>query len=160
MRRELADGYELDDDLARIDVDYVFNYLTLEAYWALGRRREVVERSLAGSARVVGLYHAGAQVGLARVISDRAVFAYLADVFVDSAHRGRGLGIELVREAVDGGPHRDLSWRLDTSDAQDLYAKLGFHERTTPPISMERGARRPSSGDELNDAGAGRLAHP
>jgi GNAT superfamily N-acetyltransferase len=157
MRRELADGYELDDDLARIDVDYVFNYLTLEAYWALGRPREVVERSLAGSSRVVGLYHAGAQVGLARVVSDGAVFAYLADVFVDSAHRGRGLGLELAREAVDGGPQRDLSWLLGTSDAQGLYAKLGFHERVVPPSMM---ARRARSGDELDDAGAGRLAHP
>jgi ribosomal protein S18 acetylase RimI-like enzyme len=142
MRRALADGYELDDDPARIDVDYVFSFLSLESYWALGRPREVVERSLAGSARVVGLYLAAEQVGFARVVSDGAVFAYLADVFVDRAHRGRGLGMELVREIVDGGPHRDLSWRLDTSDAQDLYAKLGFQERRSPPISMERGARR------------------
>jgi ribosomal protein S18 acetylase RimI-like enzyme len=142
MRRALADGYELDDDPGRIDVDYVFSYLSLESYWALGRPREVVERSLAGSARVVGLYRAGAQVGFARVVSDGAVFAYLADVFVDRAHRGRGLGMELVREIVDGGPHRDLSWRLDTSDAQGLYAKLGFQERRSPPSSMERGARR------------------
>jgi GNAT superfamily N-acetyltransferase len=142
MRRELADGYELDDDLGRIDLDYVFNYLSLEAYWALGRPREVVERSLAGSARVVGLYHAGAQVGFARVVSDGAVFAYLADVFVDAGHRGRGLGLELAREAVDGGPHRTLSWFLGTSDAQGFYAKLGFSERTSPPTWMERRARR------------------
>jgi GNAT superfamily N-acetyltransferase len=142
MRRALADGYELDDDPGRIDVDYVFSYLSLEAYWALGRPREVVERSLAGSARVVGLYRAGEQLGFARVISDGAVLAHLADVFVDRAHRGRGLGMELVHEAVDGGPHRDLSWRLDTSDAHGLYAKLGFQERRSPPISMERGARR------------------
>ena len=145
MRRALPGGYELDDDPARIDLDYVFNYLALESYWALGRPREVVERSIAGSTRVVGLYRAGTQLGFARVISDGAVFAYLADVFVDDAHRGRGLGIELVREAVDGGPHRDLSWRLDTSDAHGLYAKLGFRERTTPPIGMERSARRQPS---------------
>ena len=100
MRRALADGYELDDDPERIDVDFVFNYLSLESYWARGRPREVVERSLAGSARVVGLYHGGAQVGFARVISDGAVLAYLGDVFVEAAHRGRGLGVALVREAV------------------------------------------------------------
>lgn len=142
MRRALRDGYELDDDRGRIDVDYVFNFLSLVSYWALGRPRAVVERSLAGSARVVGLYRGDAQVGFARVISDGAVFAYLADVFVDQAHRGRGLGWELIREAVDGGAHRELSWRLDTSDAQALYAKLGFHERVAPPAHMERRAGR------------------
>jgi GNAT superfamily N-acetyltransferase len=142
MRRELAGGYELDDDPGRIDREYVFNYLSLESYWALGRTRDVVERSIVGSSRVVGLYRDGAQVGFARVISDGSVFAFLADVFVDDAHRGRGLGIELVREAVDNGPQRELSWRLDTSDAQGLYAKLGFKERVAPPSVMERGARR------------------
>jgi GNAT superfamily N-acetyltransferase len=79
------------------------------------------------------------------VISDGSVFAFLADVFVDDAHRGRGLGIELVREAVDNGPQRDLSWRLDTSDAQGLYAKLGFKERVAPQSVMERGASRRGS---------------
>jgi GNAT superfamily N-acetyltransferase len=143
MRRALHDGYELDDERERIDIDFVFAYLSLESYWARGRPREVVERSLAGSARVVGLYHAGAQVGFARVVSDGAVLAYLADVFVDPAHRGRGLGVELVREAVDGGPHRGLSWRLDTSDASGLYAKFGFRERVPPPAHMERAAARP-----------------
>jgi GNAT superfamily N-acetyltransferase len=140
MRRALEHGYELDDDPARIDVDYVFRYLSLESYWAKGRPRDVVERSLAGSARVIGLYHGDAQVGFARVISDGAVLAYLGDVFVDAAHRGRGVGVELVREAVDGGPQRDLSWRLDTSDAMELYTKFGFRERVAPPSHMERRA--------------------
>jgi ribosomal protein S18 acetylase RimI-like enzyme len=102
----------------------------------------VVEGSIAGSARVIGLYLGDQQVGFARVISDGAVLAYLGDVFVDPAHRGRGLGVELVREAVDGGPQRDLSWRLDTSDAMALYVKFGFRERVAPPVHMERGAAR------------------
>jgi GNAT superfamily N-acetyltransferase len=140
MRRALDDGYELDDDRERIDVDYVFGYLTLESYWAKGRPREVVAGSLAGSARLIGLYRDGAQVGFARVISDGAVLAYLADVFVDPGHRGRGLGVELVREAVDGGPQRALSWRLDTSDAMALYAKFGFTVRVAPPTHMGRAA--------------------
>ena len=142
MRRALEHGYELDDDRERIDVDYVFGYLSLQSYWAKGRPREVVEGSLAGSARVIGLYRDGAQVGFARVISDGAVLAYLADVFVDPRHRGRGLGVELVREAVDGGPQRDLSWRLDTSDAMELYKRFGFTERVAPPTHMGRAARR------------------
>jgi GNAT superfamily N-acetyltransferase len=140
MRRDLADGYELDDDPVRIDVDFVFNYLSLQSYWARGRPRAVVERSLAGSARVLGLYHDGAQGGFARVISDGAVLAHLGDVFVDPAHRGRGLGVELVREAVDGGPERALSWRLDTSDAGGLYERFGFKARIAPPVHMERAA--------------------
>ena len=144
MRRALGDGYELDDDRVRIDVDFVFRYLSLESYWARGRPREVVEGAIAGSARVIGLYRGERQVGFARVISDGAVIAYLGDVFVDPAHRGRGLGVELVREAVDGGPQRELSWRLDTSDAAGLYARFGFKERVAPPVHMERrGGWRP-----------------
>ena len=144
MRRALADGYELDDDPARIDVDYVHRYLAFESYWAQGRPREIVERSISGSARVVGVYHANAQVGFARVVSDGAVLAYLMDVFVDPAHRGRGLGVELVREAVDGEPHAHLSWRLDTSDADGLYAKFGFKPREATPIAMVRRGRSPA----------------
>jgi acetolactate synthase-1/2/3 large subunit len=128
MRRALAGGYELDDDPARIDVDFVHGYLSRQSYWAFGRPREVVERSIAGSARVVGLYGADGQVGFARVVSDASTVAYLADVFVDERHRGRGLGVELVRAAVEGEPHRELSWRLDTADAQGLYERFGFRD--------------------------------
>jgi GNAT superfamily N-acetyltransferase len=142
MRRGLDDGYELDDDPSRIDVDYVFNYLSVESYWAQRRPRDVVARSISGSARVIGLYYAGAQVGFARAVSDDAVLAHLMDVFIDPGHRGRGLGVELVREAVDGGPQRDLSWRLDTSDADGLYARFGFTERESVPIAMVRRSRR------------------
>jgi GNAT superfamily N-acetyltransferase len=140
MRRALHDAYELDDDPGRIDVDYVFRWLSVESYWARGRSRETVKRSLAGSARVVGLYDLRGQVGFARVVSDGAVLAYLMDVFVDGAHRGRGLGFELVREAVEHGPQRDLVWRLDTSDAAGLYAKFGFAAREPPPVHMKRPA--------------------
>jgi GNAT superfamily N-acetyltransferase len=101
MRRELPGGYELDDAAARIDVDAVHRYLSEDAYWAAGRPREIVEELIGSSARVVGLYHAGEQVGFARVVSDRHVVAYLADVYVLPGHRGLGLGHELPREAVE-----------------------------------------------------------
>jgi GNAT superfamily N-acetyltransferase len=140
--RELADGYELDDDPARIDVDVVHRFLSEESYWARGRPHALVLAAIQGSARVVGLYHAGEQVGFARAISDRAVFAMLADVFVIEAHRGRGLGLELVREMVDAGPLTTLNWGLDTRDAQGLYAKLGFHELVAPPTVMTRSGGR------------------
>src|SRR5262249_53242283 len=87
VRREPGDGYALDDDPSRIDVDAVHAYIGGESYWGRGRPRDVVERAVAGSHRVVGLYHDGAQVGFARAVSDGATVAYLADVYVLAAHR-------------------------------------------------------------------------
>jgi GNAT superfamily N-acetyltransferase len=112
------------------------------SYWARGRSAEVSEAALAGSARVVGLYNRdGEQVGFARAISDGATYAYLADVYVLRDHRGRGLGLELVREIVDRGPLRGLRWALNTADAQGLYAKLGFSSDTPAYPAMERRRR-------------------
>ncbi len=125
MRRELPDGYELDDDPARVDLDAVWAFLSIEAYWGRERTREVVERQVAEASRVIGLYAGDRQVGFARIWSDEQK-AYLADVYVLREHRGRGLGVELVRAAVDEGPHRDLRWMLHTRDAHGLYEKFGF----------------------------------
>jgi GNAT superfamily N-acetyltransferase len=126
VRRELPGGYELDDDPARIDVDAVHVYIGGESYWAKGRSREKMEAALAGSARVIGVYLGSEQVGFARVVSDAATYAYLADVYILEAHRGRGLGVELVREAVETEPWSEFSWHLRTRDAHDLYEKFGF----------------------------------
>ena len=125
MRRDLPGGYELDDDPARVDVDSVWAFLSTEAYWGRERTREVLERQIVDAARVVGLYLGDRQVGFARIWSDGQK-AYLADVYVLREHRGRGLGVELVRAAVDEGPHRDLRWMLHTMDAHGLYEKFGF----------------------------------
>jgi GNAT superfamily N-acetyltransferase len=125
VRRELPGGFELDDDPARVDLDAVWTFLSTEAYWGRERSRELVERQVAEAARVVGLYLEGRQVGFARVVSDGRI-AYLADVYVLAELRGRGLGVELVRAAVDQGPHRDLRWLLHTMDAHRLYEKFGF----------------------------------
>jgi GNAT superfamily N-acetyltransferase len=130
MRRELADGYELDDDRDRIDVDLVFRFLSKEAYWALGRSRETVERLVRESTRVIGVYRGEEQVGFTRVMSDGTAMAWLGDVFVLPEHRGHGLGVELVREAVEHPPHRELAWFLNTRDAHRLYARFGFEEPT------------------------------
>jgi GNAT superfamily N-acetyltransferase len=126
VRRELPGGFELDDDPSRVDVDAVHDYLANESYWAKGRRREVTERLVEEADRVVGLYRGDEQMGFARVVTDGAAFAFLADVFVLEAARGRGLGVELVREAVENGPHARLRWLLGTDDAHALYAKVGF----------------------------------
>jgi GNAT superfamily N-acetyltransferase len=136
MKRELPGGYELDDDPGRIDVDAVHAFLARESYWAAGRPREVVEELVREATRVVGLYHGADQIGFARIVSDRHVIAYVADVYVLPEHRGRGLGVELVREAVERSPFRARRWLLHTEDAHDLYAKLGFG--TPEPTLMER----------------------
>jgi GNAT superfamily N-acetyltransferase len=104
----------------------VHTFISRDSYWGVGRSRETMARAIAGSSRVVGLYHDGEQVGFARAISDLATIAYLADVYVLPDHRGRGLGLELVREIVDGEPRPDVRWLLHTADAQRLYGKLGF----------------------------------
>jgi GNAT superfamily N-acetyltransferase len=126
MKRVLEGGYELDDDRARIDVDAVHDYLANESYWARGRLRETVERLIHEATRVVGLYVDGRQVGFARAFSDGVALAYLADVYVLPDHRGRGLGVELVREIVEHGPLAEVKWILHTEDAHGLYRKLGF----------------------------------
>ncbi len=126
MRRELAGGYELDDDRGRVDVDAVHRYLSEEAYWVRGRDRDTIERLVRESTRVIGAYRGDEQVGFARVISDDSSMAWLGDVFVIEGHRGHGLGVELVREAVEHPPHRDLVWFLNTRDAHGLYTRFGF----------------------------------
>jgi ribosomal protein S18 acetylase RimI-like enzyme len=139
MRREPADGYELDDDPDRIDVDAVHAYLT-RSYWAEGRTREAVERLVRTAQRVVGLYRwtegqdesrppqnaSWRQVGFCRAVSDDASLAYLADVYVLPEHRRLGLGVELVREMIDNGPYAGRRWLLHTRDAHELYRRFGF----------------------------------
>ena len=142
MRRTLAEGFELDDDRARIDVNAVHSYIAGESYWGRGRPRELTEAAILGSSRVLGLYRGAEQVGFARAVSDGATVAYLADVYVLAEFRGRGLGVELVREILDGaaeGSRRRVRWMLHTADAQELYRRLGFSDR--PPVYplMERG---------------------
>ncbi len=148
MRRALADGFELDDDPRRIDLDAVHAFISGQSYWGRGRPRERLERAIRGSRRVVGLYRGAEQVGFARAVSDGAIIAYLADVYVLPEHRGRGLGLELVREIVDGeggGLRTDVRWMLHTADAQGLYERFGFSsEPPTYPL-MERGRGYDSS---------------
>ena len=121
------DGFELDDDPRRVDRDAVWRFLSTEAYWGLWRRRDDVERQIAGAWRVVGAYDpAGATVGFGRAVSDGVGFAYLADVYVEPAARGHGLGVALVRFMVDDGPGRGFRWALHTRDAHGLYARFGF----------------------------------
>ncbi len=138
MTFELRDGdYAVSTDPARIDIAYVHAFLTA-AYWSNGIPRELVERAIANSLPF-GLYDSGGkQTGFARVISDLATYAYIADVFVDEAHRGRGLGKLLMRAIMS---HPDLQglrrWSLATRDAHGLYRQSGFSALSQPEVFME-----------------------
>jgi len=147
----LEDGYELDDDAARLDVDAIHHFISERSYWGLGRSRERVVATIEGSWRVVGLYREGEQIGFARAISDGATMAYLADVYVLEGHRGRGLGLALVREMVEGEGAPEVHWLLHTADAQGLYERLGFRTGPARYPLMER-AR---AGAEARRGGAG-----
>jgi GNAT superfamily N-acetyltransferase len=129
-------------DPARLDLDRVHEFLAGESYWARGISRLVLERAVANSL-VFGVYRDGEQVGFARVVTDRATFAWLCDVFVLPAHRGRALGKRLVDAVVT---HPDLRrvrrLLLATSDAHGLYRRYGFHELERPErfLAIERPA--------------------
>jgi GNAT superfamily N-acetyltransferase len=113
-----------DDSL--LDVDRVHRWLSEDAYWSLGRSRETVEASLAGSVNL-GAYDGTDQVGFLRIVTDRATFAWVCDVYVDPAARGKGVGTALLVEADrilgEYGVRRAL---LATADAHGLYARFGF----------------------------------
>jgi GNAT superfamily N-acetyltransferase len=150
MRRELPGGFELDDDRERLDVDAIHHFISQESYWGRGRSRERVIGTIDGSRRVVGLYLDGAQVGFARAISDGVTMAYLADVYVLAEHRGRGLGVELVREMIEGDGAPQVHWILHTADAEGVYEHVGFRRGPLRYPLMERprgtreGAGRPA----------------
>lgn len=135
LRRQ--DGAEISDDPDRLDLDRVHRWLSTDAYWALGRPREVFNRAIAGSVNF-GLYRRGRQLGFARLVTDRATFAWLCDVYVEPGARGGGLGSWLVAAVCDEAG----SWGLrrvvlSTADAHGLYAKLGFTGMTEPERWME-----------------------
>lgn len=129
--------YELSTDAARLQPAVVHDYLANHSYWAKGIPLEMVERSLKNSL-CFGLYHGANQIGFARVVTDRATFAYLADVFVLPDHRGRGLSQWLVESIL---AHPDLQglrrWMLGTADAHGLYAQFGFTPLRHPDRFME-----------------------
>jgi GNAT superfamily N-acetyltransferase len=128
VKRALEGGYELDDDGARVDRLAVHAYVGGESYWAKGRSRAEMDALIDRAARVVGLYAPdGSQVGFSRTVDAAdAALVYLADVYVLEPHRGRGLGVELVRFTVEEGPYAGRRWILHTADAHELYAKFGF----------------------------------
>jgi|SRR5690349_14037881 len=139
MAHELRhEGYTISDDPARLDVDAIHAFLS-RSYWAEGIPRELVARSIESSL-CLGIHAPdGAQVGLVRVISDLATFAYLCDVYVLEEHRGKGLAKAAMR-AFDSHPRLQNLRRVQlvTRDAHELYAQFGFQPLSTPERHMER----------------------
>lgn len=133
----LPPGYELVDDPARIDVAAAHAYLA-RSYWSPGIPLATVARAIANSL-CVAVRKDGGQVGFARVVTDRATFAYLADVYVLEAHRGRGLARAMVAHLQ---AHPELQglrrWLLFTVDAHDVYEALGWSALAHPERGMER----------------------
>lgn len=132
------DEFIISTDKDRLDIDFIHDYLSNKAYWALGRSLDVVRRSIDHSLNF-GIYKGTQQIGFARVVTDFATFAWLADVFVVEEHRGNGLGVWLIEVIVN---HPDLQglrrWVLATRDAHELYRRFGFRELNAPQIWMER----------------------
>ena len=139
------DGYEIDDDPARLDLDVIHRFLSEESYWAKGTSRQSVERAVAGSLNF-GLYQGTAQVGFTRVVTDRATFAWVADVFVIPEHRGRRLGHWLIETML---AHPELQglrrFLLATTDAHGVYADAGFVPLPEPWRWMELKPGKPGN---------------
>jgi GNAT superfamily N-acetyltransferase len=128
--------YEIDDDRTRPNFALVHQWLT-NSYWSPGVSRDRVERAAAGSSLVVTAYLQATQVGYLRVVSDRATFAWIADVFVDPAHRGKGIATAMLRFALEHPAHQNLRrWILATRDAHDVYASIGFVPLPNPERFM------------------------
>ena len=134
---ERRGDFLISTDRARLDLNVIHGFLT-NCYWAKGIPREVVARSIEHSL-CFGVYDgSGAQVGFARVITDFATFAYLADVFVLESHRGRGLGKALMQSIVEHPSLQGLRrWSLTTGDAHKLYEQVGFASLKFPERYME-----------------------
>ncbi|MEU8209019.1 GNAT family N-acetyltransferase [Micromonospora sp. NPDC049044] len=140
-----TDGHLLSTDPARLDLALVHLWLSTDAYWALGRDRETTARAFAGSLPF-GVYRPedDRQVAVARVVTDGATFAWLSDVYVDRAARGRGLGgwlVSSIRDHLDDlGVRRIL---LTTHDAHKVYARVGFAPLDEPRRWMQLDRRTP-----------------
>jgi GNAT superfamily N-acetyltransferase len=136
------DNFTISTDPARLDIDVICDFLT-RAYWANTRPRERTERALQNSL-VFGVYNGDRQIGLARVVSDYSIFAYLCDVFIHEDYRAHGLGKWLIQTVLD---HPDLKamrrWVLVTDDAHGLYKQFGFTQIEDPEHWMQSFKRFP-----------------
>ena len=130
--------YLISTDRSRLDVELIHDFLSRTSYWASGRTLDVVQRSIENSL-AFGIYMENHQVGFARVVTDYATFAWVADVFVLTEHRGRGLSKWLMEVMLSHARLQGFRrWVLATKDAHELYARFGFIPMHRPERWMER----------------------
>lgn len=134
MTRPLEQVLEISTDRARLDVDLIHDFLS-NSYWAAGRSRAAVEKSISHSL-CFGAYIGREQVAFARLVTDEATFAYLADVFVVPQWRGCGISKRLIREVIDDPRLSGVSILLRTRDAHALYRRFGFEPSQNPERFM------------------------
>ena len=129
--------YSISTNKEKLDIEYIHQFLS-HSYWAENIPFEIVKRSVEG-AICFGVYDNNKQIGFARVVTDRATFGYLADVFIDENYRGRGLSKWLM-EVIVGHPALQgfRSWQLATNDAHGLYARFGFATPDKPERIMRK----------------------
>lgn len=134
------DEFVISTERSRLDIDAIQRFLVEDSYWARDRTRGQTERAVENSI-CFGVYHGDKQIGFARVVSDKATFAYLGDVYILDEYRGRGLSKWLMEVIVNHPELQGLRrWVLATRDAHGLYEKVGFHELVYPERWMERPA--------------------
>jgi GNAT superfamily N-acetyltransferase len=124
---EVSNGlYKIATDNSKLDINLIHQFLCEESYWAKGIPKNIVEKSISNSL-CFGLFYKDAQVGFARLVTDKATFAYLADVFIINEHRGNGLGKWLMKTIHEHPELQNLRrWILTTKDAHGLYEQLGW----------------------------------
>ncbi len=137
---ELKNGFLVSTDQSKLDVPFIHAFLAHHSYWSKNIPELVVRKSIEGSV-CFGMYKNDRQIGFARVITDKATFAYLADVFIDEPLRGKGLAQWMMQFILQ---HPELqgfrNWMLATRDAHGLYRKFGFNPLENPERIMKRNA--------------------
>jgi GNAT superfamily N-acetyltransferase len=137
MQHAAVAGYEISTDAERLDINVIHKFLADESYWARGVPRSTVEKAVENSI-CFGVYTDTAQIGLARVVTDKATFALLADVFILKEHRGKGLSKWLMQCVIEHDHLQGLRrLLLLTSDAHSLYGQFGFRPLGAPSRFME-----------------------
>lgn len=134
---QMREGLLLSDDEGLLDMEKIHSWLSLDAYWALGRDLELVTRAFTHS-YPFGVYEGEKQVAVARIVSDTAIIAVLCDVFVDREYRGRGIGTWLTEATVEWTQKLEIKRTLlTTKDAHDVYSSVGFQQLKNPDLWME-----------------------
>ena len=134
----LKKGFQISTDRSLLDFEMIYKYLSGDSYWAKGIPAERLKKAIENSI-CFGVYKQNIQVGLARVVTDKATFAYICDVFILPDYRGFGLSKWLIQTIVEHPELQGLRrWSLATADAQGLYSQFGFTQISRPETWMEK----------------------